>query len=578
MNETIKVGVVGLLGALFLSGCLTEQEKIALEKEKREKARQELAERIKANKAAIENSYKQRVEKYWTDLAEHNYNFIQAKYAACEYSNYRSSRDKILNRYREKNEETADCLNVWVGPRLAISQDEKMSGRALLEGFGSRYMPNAYANYDKAKESAEEIQQMFNENFPEPWSIKPDNPKWRAYCKLLKGLCKARSKYLRAHDELAHYYILHKVGATTGDDLAKLDQEKVVILLLEENGNDIVFPIQKHEELDPKTCDFGTKYAPEAYAVYTKLKRDRDESIRLHNETLNDARIIDAVRFNLATVALCEKVNYITLTMDKIGADIRALYMDHKTMDKDAEAVAKTDHAIAMRWKPFVVLLPKYVYDRANGPLVPVKSPMNAFYPNTEILRWHWYALGFPVSGRNRRCNGFDKHFYFSGSIWTGDKIDTLSAADYISNDFLQLLEFKNWHGSEMLNSGRKCGFESMTEGKDLDMVSIKYWPFSKAFDLDRHYGGWNELEELERLKLRSTTQGIMVISPDVIMTRYGKYTWNDWTGAGDTVPITTPFETRLNEFNRGKCYCEVVSTQDKKNRRSEQWWKVVER
>lgn len=568
MNETIKVGVVGLLGVLFLSGCLTEQEKIALEKEKREKAKQELAERIKANKAAIENSYKQRVEMYWADLAEHNYNFIQAKYAACKHSNYRSSRDKILNRYHENNDETADCLNVWVGPRLAISQDEKMSGRALLEGFGSRYMPNAYANYDKAKESAEEIQQMFNENFPEPWSIKPDNPTWQAYCKLLKRLCKARSKYLRAHDELAHYYIMYKVGATTGDDLAKLDQEKVVILLLEENGNDIVFPIQKHEELDPKTCDFGTKYAPEAYAIYTKLKRDRDESIRLHNETLNDARIIDAVRFNLATVALCEKVNYITLTMDKIGADIRALYMDHKTMDKDAEAVAKTDHAIAMRWKPFVALLPKYVYDRANGPLIPVRSPMNAFYPNTEIQRWHWYALGFPGSDRNRKRNGFDKHFYFR-VIRTGDEIDTLSAADYISNDFLQLLEFKNWHGTQMLRSGRKCGFKSMTEGRSLNGVSIEYVPLSGAFGARWEFG---------QLEQRSATQGIVFMSPDAVMTRYGKYTWSDWTGAGDTVPITIPFETRLNEFNRGKCYCEVVSTQDKKNRRSEQWWKVVER
>lgn len=87
MNETIKVGVVGLLGALFLSGCLTKQEKIALEKEKHEKAKQELTERIKANKAAMENSYKQRVEKYWADLAEHNYNFIQARYAACENPN-----------------------------------------------------------------------------------------------------------------------------------------------------------------------------------------------------------------------------------------------------------------------------------------------------------------------------------------------------------------------------------------------------------------------------------------------------------------------------------------------------------
>jgi len=572
MNNLIKSIMVGVVGSLCFLGCMTEQEKIAAEKAKREKAEHERAERVKANKAALQNAYKQSVEQYWADLSEHNYNFIQAKYAACECPDYRRSSDKVLNRYRNNTDKTPDCLNVWTGPRLELSQDELMQGRALLEGFGSRYMPNAYASYDKAKESAEEVQQMFNENFPAPWTIKPNNPKWSAYCKLLKGLCKARIKYFRAHDELAHFYIMHKIGAATGDDLAKLDQSKVVIMLLEENGNDIVFPIQKHEELDPKTCDFGTKYAPEAYTTYTKLKRDRDESIRLYTETLQEAKLIDAVRFNVATIALCEKINYLTSSMDKIGADIRALHMDHKTMDKDAETVAKTDHAIAMRWKPFIALCAKYVYERSNGPLIPVNSPMNAFYPNVEILKWHWYALGFPDSYRNRQWNGFEKYFYFYGKIKSGDELDTLSMANYISNDLVQLLEFKNWHGSQMLNSGRKFGFKSISEGKRLDEVSIWYQSFSEAF-ADRLY---DERQASERLKLRSATQGITSISPDAVMTRYGKYTWNDWTGAGDTVSIPTPFELRLNEFNCGKCHCEVVVTQDKKNRQSEPWWMVV--
>ncbi len=397
MNNSIKIAAMSILGILFVSGCMTEQERLAYEKAKQEKAAQESAERIKANKAAIEGAYKQRVEKYWSDIAEHNYNLIQAKYAACNHQAKYATCDRMgYHRHRKCTDKTLDCLNVWVEPRLDLSQDEKMKGRALLEEFGSRYLPNAYANYGKAKESAVEIQQMFNENFPEPWAVKPNNPKWGAYCKLLKGFCKARSKYFRAHDELAHFYIMHKVGAITGDDLVKLDQGKIVILLLEENGNDIVFPTMKHDELDPKTCDFGTKYAPEAYAIYTKLKKDRDESLSLYSETLQEGRLIDAVRFNLATIALCEKINYLTLTMDKIGANIRELYMDHKTMDKDAETIAKIDHGIAMRWKPFIELLPKYVYDRANGPLIPVNSAMNVFYPNTEIQRWHWYAFGFP--------------------------------------------------------------------------------------------------------------------------------------------------------------------------------------
>lgn len=562
MNNPFKIIAISVLGTLFVSGCMTKQEKLAYEKAKQEKAAQEHAERIKANKAAIEGAYKQRVEKYWSDLAEHNYNFIQAKYRGY---------GKVLNRYHKCTYKTPDCLNVWVGPRLDLSQDEKMKGRALLEGFGSRYLPNAYANYDKAKERAEEIQQMFNENFPEPWVVKPNNPEWRAYCKLLKGLCKARSKYFRAHDELAHFYIMHKVGAATGDDLAKLDQGKIVILLLEENGNDIVFPTLKHDGLDPKTCDFGTKYTPEAYATYTKLKKDRDESLRLYAETLQEGRLIDAVRFNLATIALCEKINYLTLTMDKIGADIRALYMDHKTMDKDAETIAKTDHGIAMRWKPFVALLPKYVYDRANGPLIPVNSSMNAFYPNTEIRKWHWYALGFPDnSGSNCKWNGFDSHYRFRQRVVTGAKMDTVSMSEYISADLLALAGYSKWY--ELLNPGRNVCYKSISVGKGLADVLLVYKPFS---DLSDNGLGGSDREELERLKQRWPTQGVLYASPDAIMTRYGKFSWNN-SGAGETVPISTPFEMRLNEFNRGKCYCEVVVTYDKKNGLFKQWWKAV--
>lgn len=574
MNNLVKVGSMALLGALFVSGCMTEQERLAYEKAKQEKNAQERTERVKAIKAAIEDSYKQRVEKYWSDIAEHNYNFIQAKYAASDRTNYRRSSDKVLNRYRKCTDETPDCLNVWVEPRLELTQDEKMKGRALLEGFASRYLPNAYANYEKAKEHAEEVQQMFNENFPEPWTVKSNNPKWSAYCKLLKGLCKSRAKYFRAHDELAHFYIMHKVGAATSDDLAKLDQGKIVILLLEENGNDIVFPTLKHDELNPKTCDFGIKYAPEAYATYTKLKKDRDESLRLYEETLQEGRLMDAVRFNLAAIALCEKINYLTLTMDKIGADIQALYMDHKTMDKDAETIAKTDHGIAMRWKPFLALLPKYIYDRANGPLVPVESSMNAFYPNTEIQRWHWYALGFPDRPDDRNCtqNGFDSHYYFYyKSVSTGARLDTVSMAEYISDDLIALVEYAKWRlsGHQLYQSGRKVGFKSIPKGKELDEVSFGYQPFPDFFDSYRRGRD-------EDMKLRSPTQGVVYASPDAIMTRYGKFSWNDWTGEGETVPIATPFEKRLNEFNRGKCYCEVVVSQDEKDRSSEKWWKVV--
>ncbi len=150
--------------------------------------------------------------------------------------------------------------------------------------------------------------------------------------------------------------------------------------------------------------------------------------------------------------------------------------------------------------------------------------------------------------------------------------------ADYVSNDLVEMLEFKNWKGEygqmQMLKSGRRFGFEAISGGKGLAAFSLRYQPFTRGLS-DRWRWVRDELAA-EELKLRSATQGVLYMSPDAVMTQYGKYSWNDWTGAGDTVPIPSPFEMRLNEFNRGKCYCEVVVFQDKKSLFSEQWWKVV--
>lgn len=162
----------------------------------------------------------------------------------------------------------------------------------------------------------------------------------------------------------------------------------------------------------------------------------------------------------------------------------------------------------------------------------------------------------------------------------TGDRLDTVSMSEYVGEDLPALIEYAKWRrrsGKQLLKSGRKVGFKSISEDKKLDEVSLEYLSFSNLSENYRR--GRSRRGGLEQLKLRSPTQGVMYASPDAIMTRYGKFSWNDWTGAGETVPIATPFENRLNEFNRGKCYCEVVVSRDKKSKKdrsSESWWEVI--
>ncbi len=554
MNRFFGRTVPVILCAVALAGCMTEQEQ-------HERLARKWTACLQTHRETIVKSARQRVEQYWSDLAEHNYNFIQAQYAA---------RDGGRSEYE-------GVLSTWLEPRLKLTQDEKMQGEALLEGFASRYMPNAAGVFEKAKESAMEIQQMFNENFPKPWTIKPDSPNWTAYCKLLRGFCKVRARYFRIHDELCHYYVLRKVGAVSAEDLAKIDQANTPILLLEENRNDISFPLRKHEALDAKTSEFGAKYAPEAYAVYSKLKNERDESLRLHAEVVKEARLIDAVRFNLGLIALCEKINYITLTMDKIGSNIRTLHVDHKTLDKDAEAIAKIDHSIAMRWKRFVTLLTDYVGIRANGPLIPVNSAMNEFYPNYELERWHWWALGFPTSSRGRGWDGFEKRFndFYYGPIKTGDVLDSLSMANCITDDHVAMSSYFN-RDSESARE-KKIVYERV-DGVEHDghKVSFSYRPFSLSAERYRHHSS----DEDGQIKLRSATRGIVTTSIGAIMNRVVKRPWNEWSGSGEPIPFETPFEIRLNDFNGGACMCEVRVVHGKKRDRygdGMDWWKAVE-
>ena len=46
----------------------------------------------------------------------------------------------------------SDWLKEWVEPRLGLSEEDKLAGEAFLSEFGSKFMPNAYANFEKMKE------------------------------------------------------------------------------------------------------------------------------------------------------------------------------------------------------------------------------------------------------------------------------------------------------------------------------------------------------------------------------------------------------------------------------------------
>ena len=297
---------------------------------------------------------------------------IRAKYERgdkfiCPYPRYKGEEE--LDDWQKP-----DWLKTWTEPRLALSEENKLAGEALLAEFGTKYLPNAYANYEKRKDAAAELQQVFNEEFPEPWAIKDTNPKWNAFNKVLEKLAKVRTEFFLCHDELCHYWLMLRLGVASDAELAEADAQPLAVSLLPENVSRAGYAWSNVEPMEAKIADFAAKYAPESSAVYQKLEREFKELDALLQEVFKQHQQMDDVRFSRVLAAAVAKHNELAREMNVLSQTLQAWHMDHRTMEKTSEDVAKCDHAMALRLKPFVASLPGYIKDKGCGRVIPASD------------------------------------------------------------------------------------------------------------------------------------------------------------------------------------------------------------
>lgn len=429
------------------------------------------------------------IDKYYDDLAEHNYKLILGVF---EKFSWGEPLARIVSMpggiaWWDYNwpEFVGKPWQRMVDVRQKITEEEANEGSAKLEEFGTRYLPNAYADYEKVRDNAIEIQQMFNEEMPEPYNIKKDDPKYTAYTKLVHGLMKARTQSFRRHDELCHYYLLHKVGALSADDLAKIDSEKISIRLYEENLNYIDFTragvnARSLVTLGGKTRAFAEKFAPETYASYQKCETIRSDSQHLLDELLTDVSMMDITRFELPIVACREKIDFLTQTINSLSFDMEAWYAEYKIMEKDAEAIASLDHETALKWKGFMDLLPAYIKDRSNGPMIALDSPMHKYYPSNVLCQWHLQAAGIIPFGRGWSkpltydvCKIGDFPFSESAKSIVSSSVDRLDC----SIDLLISLR-KYTRGENMDYLHYLLGFACQSERVGFAEYYERYWKY----------------------------------------------------------------------------------------------------
>lgn len=302
----------------------------------------------------------------------------------------------------------SDWLSKWAESRFALSEAVTLEGKSLLKDFGLKYMPNAYANYEKKREVMLVLQQIFNEEFPQPWTIKESDSKWGPFNKVLEKFAKARTEYFVCHDELCYYWHLYRFGVYKAEDFVKIDAKPLSVWLRQAkfNLNPESYPFDKINPLEEKIATFAVKYAPDSNAAYTKMMRELNQLNALLVEVLVERIKMDCVRGSAVLDAAVEKRNLIVGQMNALAKSIETWYYDHRIMDKTSEDVAKCDFEAAKNLKPFIASLESYIKENATDRTIIKASQMIAIpgrnykIQRTEVTQKQWEE----VMGNNPSC------------------------------------------------------------------------------------------------------------------------------------------------------------------------------
>lgn len=400
---------------------IAEEAKERVEREAREAKEREAA-RLKAEQEALKRRRYTFVEMLATnELAKIREAYSKGK----KYGN--PYRYNVKSEYKKIWE---DWLSTWTAPRLSLTkrdrgfsnsfketakkysatfrlsltEEDHLTGEALLAEFGTKYLPVAFANYEKIKNLASELQQVFNENFPQPWAITQAGSKWSSFNKTLEKFTRVRTDYFVFHDELCHYWLAWRLGVLSADDLAKLDSKYLGVRLLPENVEWSGQTRLAFCEVEAKLAEFAAKYAPESYAIYQKLEREYNELDKLLKDVVKQIGQLDYVRFDRTLAAAVDKRKDIARESIMLFRSFEAWNMDHRTTEKSAEDIAKCDHEMALSLKPFVASLPNYIRERVLGPVIArsemVPVPNGVISVRTRVL--------LPLKVRRRKKDSFD--------------------------------------------------------------------------------------------------------------------------------------------------------------------------
>ena len=298
--------------------------------------------------------------KWYTKAAEQGSRFAQARLVFLKNGfniNRFNITTEIIEGYWTSVLENATRISV--DPR-SMNTDSK-EGEGILEAFGMQYMPNAYEYYQEVRAKAIEREQIFKENFPE--GEKSDSTGGELYTEIMKATAKAVGEYFRRRDELCHFYLMHKAGIMDSQELMKLDEAKIS-MLLPAIGSEFV--TLKSEVSEPTATErtFAEKYMPSTLAAYERISKQIDETLELRKALLQDYSILYAVRGNLALNVVASRFNHIVVYNNFLVSKFKDNLLHHRVEEITAEKLAKQDEELSVVAQGFEKKLPIHDYGK----------------------------------------------------------------------------------------------------------------------------------------------------------------------------------------------------------------------
>lgn len=263
-------------------------------------------------------------------------------------------------------------------------------GTLIVETFAKEFLPNAYGRYEKARDAAKNLNQTFNENFPEPVSTISDT---YAVCERLIGrLHTATAEYRRQKDELAHLYFRHKAGVITSEELAKLDEEQQKIEIVKIDFLDTPYDIKK---LGGAQSEFAEMLMPETFAQYQLFVKERAQCVRLFVELCKVREKISAP-FDQVFLSVRQKAEWLGREADALTAVYNEQYLSNRIGDAPPEELAKVDQEKAAALKDLVESVPTMLREVVANPIKVICDSMVAIpgrtfkMGRTEVTQAMW--------------------------------------------------------------------------------------------------------------------------------------------------------------------------------------------